>query len=62
MLQILSEDYSKVAFLCADRSIAFHAKFGAYYKTRVPRFGRDLAYYPYTADLLVAGSSNELYR
>jgi ribosome biogenesis protein ENP2 len=61
-LQVLSEDYSKVVFLCADRSVAFHAKFGAYFRTRIPKFGRDLAYHPYNADLLVAGSSNEIYR
>jgi hypothetical protein len=36
-LQILSDDYSKVAFLCADRSVAFHARFGSYFKTRTPR-------------------------
>ena len=60
--QILSEDYSKVAFLCADRSIVFHAKFGAYHKTRVPHFGRDLAYVPFTADLMVVGSAPEIYR
>ena len=51
-----------MVFLCADRSLAFHAKFGAYYRTRIPKFGRDLAYHPYNADLLVAGSSNEIYR
>ena len=61
-VQILSDDYSKVAFLCADRSINLHAKFGAYYKIRIPRFGRDLAYHPYNADLLIAGSSNEIFR
>ena len=60
--QVLSEDYSKAVFLCADRSLAFHAKFGAYYRTRIPKFGRDLAYHPYNADLLVAASSNEIYR
>lgn len=26
--QIISDDYSKMAFICADRSVAFHAKFG----------------------------------
>jgi len=26
--QVLSEDYSKAAFLCADRSLEFHARFG----------------------------------
>ncbi len=37
--QILSEDYSKAVFLCQDRTVNFHAKFGAYYKTRVVRAG-----------------------
>ncbi|CAI7755896.1 unnamed protein product [Closterium sp. NIES-54] len=35
--QVLTDDYSKIAFLCADRSVCFHAKFGAYFKTRIPR-------------------------
>ena len=52
--QILSTDYSKAVFLCADRSFHFHAKFGAYYQVRVPRFGRDLAYSASSAELLVS--------
>jgi hypothetical protein len=32
---VLSEDYSKAAFLCADRSVSFHAKFGTYFKVGV---------------------------
>ena len=47
--QILDGDYSKAAFLCADRSVALHAKFGAYYRTRIPKAGRGLAYAPFTA-------------
>ena len=35
--QILSDDYSKAVFLCQDRTVNFHAKFGAYYKTRIVR-------------------------
>jgi ribosome biogenesis protein ENP2 len=49
---ILSDDYSKIAMLCADRSIVFHAKFGAYYKTRTPKQGRDLAYVAATVGAL----------
>lgn len=60
--QILSEDYSKVAFLCADRSVHLHARYGAHFRTRVPCFGRDMAYAPESADLLVAGSAPEIYR
>ena len=48
-LQILSEDYAKAAFLCADRSICLHAKYGAHYRTRIPTAGRDLAYVASTA-------------
>ena len=39
-----------------------HARYGAHFHTRVPRFGRDLAYAPETADLLIAASSSEIYR
>ena len=46
--QILTEDYSKAVFLCADRSLAFHARFGGYYRTRIPKHGRDLAYCPFS--------------
>lgn len=60
--QILTEDYSKAAFLCADRTLSLHARFGSYYTTRVPRYGRDLAYAPFAAELLVSGSSSEIYR
>ncbi|KAK3245059.1 hypothetical protein CYMTET_45354, partial [Cymbomonas tetramitiformis] len=60
--QVLSEDYSKMAFICMDRSVNFHAKFGAYHKIRTPRQGRDLAYCPETCDLFVVGSSPEMYR
>ena len=60
--QILSEDYSKCAFLCADRSVQLHARYGAHHKVRVPRAGRDLAFSPRTADLVVAASAPELYR
>jgi ribosome biogenesis protein ENP2 len=61
-VQILTEDYSKSAFLCTDRTVSFHARFGTYYKMRVPKFGRDLAYAPFTAELLISGSSSEVYR
>ncbi|MEW5309813.1 MAG: hypothetical protein WDW38_001668 [Sanguina aurantia] len=60
--QILTEDYSKAVFLCADRTLCFHARFGGYTKTRVPKFGRDLTYAPFLAELLIAGSSPEVYR
>ena len=61
-LQVLTDDFSKAAFLCTDRSICFHARFGAYHRTRVPAFGRDLAYAPFSAELLIVGSASEVYR
>ena len=60
--QILSEDYGKVAFLCADRTVHLHAKYGAHYRTRIPRAGRDLAFAPESANLLIVGSSPDIYR
>ena len=61
-MQILSEDYSKAAFLCADRTVHLHARYGAHYATRIPRAGRDLAFAPEAADLLIVGSSPDIYR
>uniref|UniRef100_A0A7N0UV27 Nucleolar protein 10 n=1 Tax=Kalanchoe fedtschenkoi TaxID=63787 RepID=A0A7N0UV27_KALFE len=60
--QILSEDYSKIAFMCADRSICLHAKYGSHYSLRIPRMGRDLEYDCWSCDLLCAASSPDLYR
>ncbi|KMT15164.1 hypothetical protein BVRB_3g062780 [Beta vulgaris subsp. vulgaris] len=60
--QVLSDDYSKLAFMCADRSIRLHAKYGSHYSLRIPRMGRDLAYDSWSCDLLCAASSSDLYR
>ena len=59
---ILSDDFSKLVFLHADRTVEFHAKFGAYHKTRVPKAGRDMLLVPNTCDLVIGGSSSLLYR
>lgn len=60
--QVLSDDYSKLAFLCADRSVCLHAKYGSHYSLRIPRMGRDLTYDCWSCDLLCAASSPDLYR
>nr|POE85782.1 nucleolar protein 10 [Quercus suber] len=60
--QVLDEDYSKLAFLCADRSVYLHAKYGKHYSLRIPRMGRDMAYDCWSCDLLCAASSPDLYR
>lgn len=58
----LSDDYSKAAFLTSDRGLAFHARYGSHLTARTPRQGRDLAYAPFTAQLLIGGSAPEVYR
>ncbi|CAL9782433.1 unnamed protein product [Musa acuminata subsp. burmannicoides] len=60
--QVLADDYSKIAFLCADRSVCLHAKYGSHYSLRIPRMGRDIAYDSWSCDLLCAASSPDLYR
>ncbi|KMZ75745.1 hypothetical protein ZOSMA_10G00130 [Zostera marina] len=35
--EVLDDDYSKLAFLCADRSVCLHAKYGSHYSLRIPR-------------------------
>ncbi|XP_054722795.1 nucleolar protein 10-like, partial [Uloborus diversus] len=60
--EILSDDYSKLVLLQCDRSVEFHAQYGGYYKTRIPKFGRDLAYHKESCDLLLVGASSEIYR
>lgn len=60
--QILSEDYSKIVFLTCNRCVEFHAQYGRYYRTRIPKFGRDLAYHYPSCDLYLVGASSEVYR
>lgn len=60
--QVLGDDYSKIAFLCADRSVCLHAKYGSHYSLRIPRMGRDIAYDCWSCDLLCAASSPDIYR
>lgn len=60
--EVLSDDYSKMAFLCADRSVCLHAKYGSHYSLRIPRMGRDMAYDSWSCDLICAASSPDLYR
>lgn len=59
---ILSQDWTKSVHLQNDRTIEFHTKGGIHYKSRIPKFGRSLAYNPTNCDLLVGASGNEIYR
>lgn len=59
---MLSEDYGKMALLLEDRTIAFHAPYGAHESVRIPTFGRAMAYEPSTCELLIAAKGNQVYR
>eukprot|EP00934_Nitzschia_sp_Nitz4_P008061 Nitzschia sp. Nitz4//scaffold55_size114948//8658//11015//NITZ4_003881-RA/size114948-processed-gene-0.58-mRNA-1//-1//CDS//3329554470//8051//frame0 len=59
---MLGEDYGKMGILMENRTIAFHAHYGAHESVRVPKFGRGMAYEPTTCELLVAASGSEVYR
>ncbi|XP_067142947.1 nucleolar protein 10-like [Centruroides vittatus] len=60
--EILSDDYSKIVFLQDDRYIEFHVAYGRYYRIRIPKFGRDIAYHSPSCDLYCVGSGSEIYR
>uniref|UniRef100_A0A8D3AVJ3 Nucleolar protein 10 n=1 Tax=Scophthalmus maximus TaxID=52904 RepID=A0A8D3AVJ3_SCOMX len=59
---ILSDDYSKLVFLHCDRYVEFHSQHGHYYKTRIPKFGRDFSYHYPSCDLFFVGTSSEVFR
>ncbi|KAF5879837.1 nucleolar protein 10, partial [Clarias magur] len=59
---ILSDDYSKLVFLHIDRYVEFHSQHGHYYKTRIPKFGRDFSYHYPSCDLYFVGASSEIFR
>lgn len=59
---VLSDDFSKMIFLRADRTFEFHGRAGIYYKTRMPIFGRDMTYHYPSCDLIAVGNSNLIYR
>ena len=61
-LRILSEDYSKLVFLQADRHLEFHAAYGRHFRCRVPRFGRTMEYHAPSCELLIGGAGDEVYR
>lgn len=61
-MAMLGDDYGKVALLQEDRTIAFHAHYGAHESIRIPTFGRAMAYEPMNCELLVAAKGNQIYR
>ncbi|KAG8747715.1 hypothetical protein FRC10_011842 [Ceratobasidium sp. 414] len=59
---ILSDDWTKSLHLQNDRTLELHTQGGFHYRTRIPRFGRTLAYHFSSCDALVAGAGSEVYR
>ncbi|KAG6334909.1 hypothetical protein ID866_4180 [Astraeus odoratus] len=59
---ILSDDWTKTIHLQNDRSVELHTQGGFHYRTRIPRFGRSLAYHFPSCDALISASGNEVYR
>ncbi|OBT75632.1 hypothetical protein VF21_05175 [Pseudogymnoascus sp. 05NY08] len=65
---LLSSDYSKSLHLQTDRSLEFHTPGGCHYRTRLPRYGRDLKYDKHLAEAIIpavgvnSDGSGEVYR
>lgn len=53
---LLSSDYSKSLHLQTDRTLEFHTPGGMHYRTRIPRYGRDLKYNKRAAEALIPAS------
>jgi ribosome biogenesis protein ENP2 len=60
--QILSDDWTKTIHLQNDRTIELHTQGGFHYRTRLPRFGRALAYHFPSCDALFGATGNEVHR
>jgi ribosome biogenesis protein ENP2 len=60
--EVLSDDYSKLVFLQSDRYVEFHAAHGRHYRLRIPKVGRAMSYHKPSCDLMLVGSSPEIYR
>ncbi|OSX63495.1 hypothetical protein POSPLADRAFT_1065723 [Postia placenta MAD-698-R-SB12] len=59
---MLSDDWTKSVHLQNDRSVELHTQGGFHYRTRIPRFGRALAYHFPSCDALIAASGPEVFR
>jgi ribosome biogenesis protein ENP2 len=62
VFKILSDDWTKIMHLQNDRTIELHTQGGFHYRTRIPRFGRSLAYHFPSCTALFSASGNEIYR
>ncbi|KNC55404.1 nucleolar protein 10 [Thecamonas trahens ATCC 50062] len=58
----LSDAWHKYVLLEVDRSLEFHTQGGRYYKTRIPKAGRSLAYNELNCDLYTGASGPDVFR
>ncbi|KAH9941186.1 WD40-repeat-containing domain protein [Epithele typhae] len=56
------DDWTKSIHLQADRSVELHTQGGFHYRTRIPRFGRSLAYHFPSCDALLAATGPDVFR
>ncbi|TEB31870.1 WD repeat-containing protein [Coprinellus micaceus] len=59
---MLSDDWTKIMFLQNDRTVELHTQGGFHYRTRIPKFGRSLAYHMPSCDAIITATGNEVYR
>ncbi|KAL4267834.1 WD repeat NOL10/ENP2 family protein [Pleurotus pulmonarius] len=59
---LLSDDWTKSIHLQNDRTVELHTQGGFHYRTRIPKFGRSLAYHLPSCDTYLSASGNEIYR
>ncbi|KAJ7057791.1 NUC153 and WD40 repeat-containing nucleolar rRNA processing-related protein [Mycena amicta] len=59
---MLSDDWTKSIHLQNDRTVELHTQGGFHYRTRIPKFGRSLAYHFPSCDALFSAAGNEIYR
>uniref|UniRef100_A0A8C2XIX5 Nucleolar protein 10 n=1 Tax=Cyclopterus lumpus TaxID=8103 RepID=A0A8C2XIX5_CYCLU len=58
----LDSDGKSLVFLHSNRYVEFHSQHGQYYKTRIPKFGRDFSYHYPSCDLYFVGASSQVFR
>mmetsp|Transcript_39004 Transcript_39004/g.80982 ORF Transcript_39004/g.80982 Transcript_39004/m.80982 type:complete len:807 (-) Transcript_39004:104-2524(-) len=59
---MLGDDYGKLAMLHEDRTVSFHANYGAHDSIRIPTFGRAMSYEPTSCELLIASKGSRIFR
>ncbi|CAM9304165.1 unnamed protein product [Chrysoparadoxa australica] len=61
-VEVMSEGYEKLVFLLNNRTLAFHAAYGAHHTIRVPKFGRSMLYHKGNCDLYIGCVGSDIYR